>query len=143
MAFGQRLAKGLSKAGDAADFLSMAGNQMVVSRDLQKLKPQVGQLLRSHAGVLLVVRAEELRHVLSTQTVVQGVYLAGGGIQPEPLVHQWRTRGGYFPAMRGQLKETYLWVVRQAALQKAAHRPPGMYAVAKDADIKLVPFEQI
>jgi len=139
----ERSSAGMDLFEMGAGLFAAAGNQMVISRDLQKLKPRIAQMLKVSFGVLLILRSEELRHILSVQTLARGIYLIGAGNQPEPLIATWRQRGSLFPAMQGRLVETFLWVVPGANLDRVSHRPPGYYATLADADIKLVPFEQI
>jgi hypothetical protein len=139
----QRLDAKSSVVEGVAGFFSTFGNLTVIKRDTTRLKPEIAKLLKQHLGVLLVVRSDELRHITTTQSVVQGVYLAGGGMQPEPLVFQWKQRGGYFPAGRGETKETYLWVVLQKNLPQAVKRAPAMFAPGKQLEIKVAPFEQL
>ena len=127
-----------------AGMFQTAANVSSFQAHIKKIKPELNQQIRSNTGVLLVMRTETVRGLLNETSHISGVYIAGAGAYPEPILSKWQKQPSLFPKTywHSSVSETYIWVLRIKDVSKFLHRPPGYYTPVKE-EIKYAPFESL
>lgn len=127
-----------------AGMFQVAVNVSSFQAQIKKIKPEINQRLGSNTGVLLVMRTETVRGILNETSHISGIYIAGAGAYPEPILSKWQQQPSLFPKTHwhASVSETYIWVIRNKDVNKFLHRPPGYYMPVKE-EIKYSPFEML
>lgn len=141
----RELANGIADSVEIlAGLFQVAANVSSFQAQTNLIRTQITQQMRGNTGVLLVMRTETVRGILNETSHISGVYMAGAGAYPEPILSKWQQQPSLFPKTNwnSSTGETYIWVIRNKDVKNFLHRPPGYYTPVKE-EIKYLPFESL